>query len=331
MPRIRQGRLLSAVRVAIAIVFACSIACSFTPSACASTVTWLKVNPASSPSDRSAMAMAYDPVSKKVVVFGGFDATGYLNDTWVFDGSTWSQVATPTAPPPRAAAGIACDRFNGKLVLFGGFDGTQYLGDTWIWDGATETWSQASPSTLPDPVTLPMMFTDPKTGHAAMFGGFDGSFYQLTTWRWSGSNWVDVNPPTSPSARGAGIIANDFAHNNVVMFGGLADVNPINTWTFDGTNWTEQSTSTQPDNVFYAPAAFDPTLGEVVTFSGGNETNTTWAWTGTDWVQVSTTSSPLGRESAGMAYDTSSHQLLIFGGDIPQGILDDTYKLVQHK
>ena len=331
MPRIRQGRLLSAVRVAIAIVFACSIAGSFTPSACASTVTWLRMNPATTPSARSAMVMAYDPVSKKVVVFGGFDATGYLNDTWLFDGTTWSQVVTPTAPSPRAASGFACDRFDGKLILFGGFDGTQYLGDTWIWDGATETWSQASPSTLPDPVTLPMMFTDPRTGHAAMFGGFDGSFYQLTTWRWSGTNWVDVNPVTSPSARGAAIFANDYGHKYVVMFGGLADVNPLNTWTWDGTNWTLQGTATQPGSTFYAPAAFDPALGEVVTFSGFSELNTTWAWNGTDWVQAATTNSPIGRESAGMAYDNDSKQLVIFGGDIPQGILQDMYKLVKLK
>jgi hypothetical protein len=265
------------------------------------------------------------------VVFGGFDATGYLNDTWVFDGSTWSLVATPSAPPPRAASAMSYDRIAKKLVLFGGFNGTQYLGDTWLWDGATETWSEASPTTLPDPVTLPMMFTDPKTGHACMFGGFDGSFYQLTTWRWSGKNWNNVHPANSPYARGAAIIANDFAHNTVVMFGGLADVNPNNTWTWDGTTWTLQSTTAQPDSLYYAPAAFDPMLGEVVTFSGGSFLNTTWAWTGTDWVTVTTVNSPLARESSGMAYDSDSQQLLIFGGDVPQGVLGDTYKLVKRQ
>ena len=312
------------------IVIATLFACSMIPPAVASTVTWLRVNPVSSPSARSAMAMTYDPVSKKVVLFGGFDANGYLNDTWVFDGSTWSQVSSPNAPSPRAASAIACDRFDGRLVLFGGFDGSQYLGDTWIWDGATETWAEATPITRPDPVTLPMMFTDPKTGHAAMFGGFDGSRYQFTTWRWSGRDWEDVHPATSPYARGAAIVANDFAHHTVVLYGGLADVNPINTWTWDGTNWTLQNPSTQPDTVFYAPAAFDPALGEVVTFSGGSESSTTWAWTGTAWVIVPTDASPLGRESSGMAYDNDSKQLLIFGGDIPQGVLNDTYKLVKH-
>jgi hypothetical protein len=31
--------------------------------------------------------MTYDPVSGKIIAFGGFDGTGYLNDTWSFDGT----------------------------------------------------------------------------------------------------------------------------------------------------------------------------------------------------------------------------------------------------
>ena len=256
-------------------------------------------------------------------------ATSYLNDTWVFDGSTWRQVSTPVAPPPRAAAAMSYDRIAGTLVLFGGFDGSQYFGDTWIWDGTTETWTQAAPTTLPDPVTLPMMFTDPGTGHAAMFGGFDGSRYQLTTWRWSGRNWNKLSPAMSPTARGAAIVANDFARNTVVLYGGLADVNPVNTWTWDGTTWTKQSPSIQPDSGYNTPAAFDPMLGEVVLFGGSSGENTTWAWTGSDWVTVPTVNAPLARESLGMAYDNDSRQLLIFGGLVPQGVMNDTFKLVK--
>jgi hypothetical protein len=224
---------------------------------------------------------------------------------------------------------MSFDRIAGKLVMFGGFNGSQYIGDTWIWDGATETWSQASPTTLPDPVTLPMMFTDPKNGHAEMFGGFDGNFYQLTTWQWTGGNWINRKPANFPSARGAAIIANDFAHNNVVLYGGLADVNPLNTWTWDGTNWTLQNPAVQPDSTYYTAAAYDPMLGEVVMFSGSSGFNTTWAWTGSNWVTVNTVNAPLARESMGMAYDSDSQQLLIFGGDVPQGVMNDTYKLVK--
>ena len=68
--------------------------------------------------------MTYDPVSGKVIAFGGFDDTGYLNDTWSFDGTSWAQIVTQSAPPPRAAAQMTYDSVVQKVVLFGGFDGT---------------------------------------------------------------------------------------------------------------------------------------------------------------------------------------------------------------
>src|SRR5436190_16120720 len=84
---------------------------------------WVRLSPATSPPARSYLAMTYDPASGKVVMFGGFDGTGYLNDTWTFDGITWSRVATPVAPPRRAAAQMAYDAVTQKVVLFGGTTG----------------------------------------------------------------------------------------------------------------------------------------------------------------------------------------------------------------
>src|SRR4051794_9487805 len=76
----------------------------------AQALTWTQITPATSPPNRSYLAMAYDAVSKKVVVFGGFSGTGYLNDTWTFDGTTWTQVQTAVAPPARSNGQMAYDR-----------------------------------------------------------------------------------------------------------------------------------------------------------------------------------------------------------------------------
>ena len=51
--------------------------------------------------------MTYDAASRKVIVFGGFDGTTYLNDTWTFDGISWTQVAVSPSPPVRANAQMA--------------------------------------------------------------------------------------------------------------------------------------------------------------------------------------------------------------------------------
>ena len=75
----------------------------------AATYSWTKLNTAQSLPSRAGFATAYDPISKKVVVFGGYNATNQLNETWTFDGTTWTQVQTATAPPPRSSAAMAYD------------------------------------------------------------------------------------------------------------------------------------------------------------------------------------------------------------------------------
>ena len=196
----RICRLLAAFTLAAAFP-------TFTPSAKAQTVTWKQLSPKKSPSARAFTAMAYDPVSKKVVLFGGYDGTTHLNETWTFDGTTWNRLKLTAAPSGRAGASMAFDRATRKLVLFGGFDGTHYLGDTWLWDGSASTWTQAHPKSSPTSVTGPMLFTDPKNGNADAFGGFDGRLYQSSTWRWTGSTWKQLHPANIPGARSIAVAA----------------------------------------------------------------------------------------------------------------------------
>ena len=73
------------------------------------TVNWSQLSPASSFTPRSYAAVAYDAVSRKIVVFGGFNTTGYLNDTWTFDGTTWTQVQIATAPTLKECTTVAID------------------------------------------------------------------------------------------------------------------------------------------------------------------------------------------------------------------------------
>src|SRR5438876_5501933 len=271
-------------------IFCCCTAIAFGADASMSspdTASWVQLSPASSPPARSYLAMAYDPASGKIIMFGGFDGTGYLNDTWTFDGVTWTQVATNTPPPARAAAQMAYDSVTQKVVLFGGFDGANYLGDTWLWDGTTSQWRHARTAHHPPRVTGPMLFPDPN-GRVDYFGGFDGHFYQLTMWQWSGSDWTQLSPATVPFARSSAAVATNPTIDQVVLFGRLADVNPNNTWTYNGATWTLQSPVKQPLLVYAASAAFDPNINAVILFGGGSggvDQNTTWQWfvTGGNW------------------------------------------------
>ena len=300
----------------------------------AATPTWIKLNPANSPSTRYAFAMAYDPVSQKVVLFGGTTPTSYLNDTWTFDGTTWTQASTLVAPPARSATMLAYDAPSQKLVLFGGFDGS-LLGDTWLWDGATSTWTQANPTTSPAPRSGVSLFTDPKNQHADVFSGFDGKVWPGDVWQWNGTDWAQLQPPVNPEGRAQGIVGYDLATRSVVVTGGINGgfLRTDNTWTWNGNNWRQQFPATQRPYVFYTAGAYDPLLQEVVSY-GGDEVNgvvhTTWGWTGTDWVQLQTKNSPPTRDQMGIAYDPVTRQLIMFGGLGLQNVLNDTWKLVQH-
>ena len=52
--------------------------------------SWREMSPATSPSKRGSPAMGYDPVRKRIVLYGGFGAGGIdLDDTWEWDGKAW--------------------------------------------------------------------------------------------------------------------------------------------------------------------------------------------------------------------------------------------------
>jgi hypothetical protein len=317
------------------ILVCCCGACVFGSSASTDvpeSASWVELSPAVSPPARSYLAMTYDPVSRKIIMFGGFDGNGYLNDTWTFDGSTWSEVVTDTPPPPRSAAQMAYDSVTHRIVLFGGFNGTNYLGDTWLWDGRRLQWTRARTTQRPTPVTSPMLFPDPN-GRVDLFGGFDGHFYQLTMWQWSGSDWMQLFPSTVPYARASAAAATDPRTGRVVLFGGLADVNPNNTWTYEGTTWTLESPITQPPLVYASSAEFDPRARAVILFGGGSggiDQNTTWRWLegAGNWEQVITTQSPPPREGAGMVYLPAVGHVIVFGGQNNELPLNDTWQLM---
>jgi hypothetical protein len=172
-----------------------------------------------------------------------------------------------------------------------------------------------------------MLTTDPISGKAMMFGGYD-SFTVIpvysNTYLWTGTSWKTMHPSTQPFPRGWGIAVSDPLRHNVVLTGGQGGtIRSDNTWTWDGQNWTLLSPATQIPAFVSAGSAFDPTMQEVVVFGGSGET---WSWTGADWVQLTPLDSPRPRSAMGMAYDIKSGQTVLFGGQLLNGkLMNDTW------
>jgi len=193
--------------------------------------TWTQRFPAVSPSPR-VTNMAYDPVTKNVVLFGGTNSysAGLLGDTWTWDGvsQTWTQLSPSTSPPARLGP-LAYDPATASVVLFGGGiehppggGGTAY-GDTWNWNGTN--WVQQFPASAPSARLGAALAYDPQIRALVLFGGAVGGDWENSSadsWTWNGSTWTQVHPATTPPNRYDFAMSYDPGEKAVLMFGGFS-------------------------------------------------------------------------------------------------------------
>ncbi len=142
---------------------------------------WSKRSPATKPAPKFHASMAYDPIRKRTVLFGGaIDAVATPGETWEWDGNTWSLRST-SGPIDRygAAMGFA----GGRIVLFGGANTSSYLGDTWSWDGAA--WTQRNIGmAAPSARFMPAASVNPVSGKLVLYGGYASSGSRGDTWEY---------------------------------------------------------------------------------------------------------------------------------------------------
>ncbi|MCZ2155305.1 MAG: hypothetical protein LC114_15615 [Bryobacterales bacterium] len=142
---------------------------------------WSDLHPRRSPPPVMGGSLAWDPVNREIVLFGGGhvaerDASGKLRGytgTWIFQGGTWQELRTPTMPPPRMNSRLVTDERNGVLVLFGGDGQSHYLGDTWLYDLKTRTWRQSKAKVGPEPRAGHFAVYDPVSGLIFIGGGYN--------------------------------------------------------------------------------------------------------------------------------------------------------------
>ena len=286
------------------------------------TPSWSQQSPANSPPARYIHGMTYDSAHKQVVLFGGYGGTGYLNDTWLYNGTTWTQANPVNSPSQRAAVEMAYDAMHGQVVLFGGLTSVSgRAGDTWLWDGTN--WTQATPAVSPPARASAAMVYYP--GHGVLlFGGVSSAGQEINdTWLWDGTNWTQLTPANSPSARADFGMAYDAALGTVVLFGGDSATGAYlnDTWVWNGTTWIQQNPANSPAVRYAQGMSYDAAAGEVVMFGGYNgqtasgSLNDTWLYDGTNWTQSNTATSPSGRDVPnGMEYDPATNQVVLFGG-----------------
>jgi len=94
------------------------------------------------PPGRARSQTAYDPVHKKIVLFGGDGLDRVLSDTWLYDCATrtWEQKSPAQCPAPRAGHVLAWLPKAGKVVLAGGYSRDWLAQEIWTYDVAANEW-----------------------------------------------------------------------------------------------------------------------------------------------------------------------------------------------
>ena len=266
-------------------------------------------------------AVAADPQSGGLVLFGGHDAS---DQTWVWSAGGWSLLFfTAPIPPPRLGASMAYDSTTRTALLVGGqLDDGALAGDMWQWRG--DQWLRLHVSGVPPPtVDAPLAWDAARHQAVLLVADPTSPLPTADTWTWDESTgqWTEQHPPTSPPLRAESSLTFDPATGDVMLVvpccaGAVEQLSE--TWTWDGTTWSRRQTLHQPP--IHATVTADParhrTLLVAACCGGFDPSSTigppqTWSWDGNDWTRIAAAPLPALQDVAALVTDARGNPELI--------------------
>ncbi|MBW3563507.1 MAG: hypothetical protein KY459_02155 [Acidobacteria bacterium] len=98
---------------------------------------WTEMNPPTKPSQRYGAMTVWDPMTQRILLYGGKSADEeYLGDLWAWDGTTWTLLSESNPPGPRMNGRMVWDPVSESILFYGGYDGV-YHSDLWRLRGTT--------------------------------------------------------------------------------------------------------------------------------------------------------------------------------------------------
>ena len=170
----------------------------------------------SQPAIESGAAMAYDPDTKTVILFGGRGKSDVLSDTWSWDGTGWTKLAPTTSPPARSGASVGWDPVSQRLVLFGGVgSGTTSSASVCTANPLTPTVTNITGTIASSPPVLPSGAPVPINQPVCQIQAAPA----LTdTWTFDGRTWRQEHPSAVSTIEGTRLLmATDSAHGTLML------------------------------------------------------------------------------------------------------------------
>ncbi len=267
------------------------------------------------PQPRLGVAMAYDPLRAKTVLYGGesFSPGSPLGDTWEWDGVAWTLRTIPTSPGARAGAVAVYHAGLGQVVLYGGYNSPFPGGppDVWGFDGFA--WSIVAPP-LQGHEEHAMAY-DPVADALHVIGGLgvwkDHHVLQSGTWTQLPAmeyGLVDAAATYVSLTEGIVVTGSLGAAPSTRRYAGGA-------WSCVPSNWPTPRERTAMTT--------DTARGRVVLVGGSRSVdllNDTWEWDGVMWSQRAIGAGPTPRQLHSFAFHEASGKSVLYGGlDAPFG------------
>jgi len=289
------------------------------------------------PGGRWTHAAAYDPLRGRLLVFGGYNGTTYLNDVWALTlgaSPAWAPVAAGGTPPAaRWGTTWINDPVLDRMVLFGGGAVAGETNDLWSLPLGAPQWQEVfgTSGNAPWRYDHGAVF-DPVSRRMFVIDGFNGSFLN-DVWAASVDDptfWAPVLPlGPAPPARTNFSATLDGARRRIIVIGGVGSGTGVrfnDVWALSldpPIQWTQLSPGgTPPSPIDTHVAILDPIRNRIivqggVTVSDGN-TNRVWALSllgdGT-WSELSPVGGPPAVRTAHAGiYDPIRDRLVIAGG-----------------
>jgi outer membrane protein assembly factor BamB len=150
--------------------------------------TWSQIVAPGPPAPRGGHAAIFDPVGRRMIVFGGYDETGpRSNEVWSLDldgPPVWTQLfPLGVAPAARSGGRLVYDGTRGRALLVCGYS-TQFLSDVWALSlVGPPAWTAITPAgTPPAPREGHTVVLDPALDRLVLFGGYDDDLQYSDTW-----------------------------------------------------------------------------------------------------------------------------------------------------
>ncbi len=310
----------------------------------ASPMVWTPMTP----SRRTDQTMIWDEPRQRVLVFGGYDGTGFNNDVYALaltSHPTWTKL-NPTGTPPgaRASAAAILDRNRDRMIVFGGYGSSSLFNDTWALTLAgTPAWQPLTPAGQPPPTQYQ------QECHAVYDKARDrmieiqcgvGPEYQIWALTLASPTWSRIIPSGSGIiSRGGTAEIYDIPHDRLIITGGYDEFGYYwpDVWSIPLANpaWVQLTPSPPLAHIAYHIAAYDSLRDRVLVW-GGRTTNTiynSYIWSmnlsgAPNWsIVTASLGPPYKRTNLVAAFDRARDSLIVMGGTDGTFLLEDVWAL----